>query len=61
MKRRQLINHLEDHGCELYKEGRKHSRWWHPKLGTHTTVPRHTEIKNVLAKQICKQLEIPPI
>ena len=61
MKRRQLIKHLEDQGCELYKEGRKHSRWWHPKLGTHATVPRHNEIKNVLAKQICKQLKIPPI
>lgn len=61
MKRRQLINHLKNHDCELYKEGRKHSRWWHPKLGTHSTVPRHNEIKNVLAKQICKQLKIPPI
>ena len=59
MKRRQLIKHLENHECELLREGSKHSRWWNPKLGTRTVVPRHTEIDNVLAKKICKQLKIP--
>ena len=61
MKRRQLTKHLEDHGCELFKEGSKHSRWWHPAQGTHATVPRHREISNDLAKKICKELKIPVI
>jgi mRNA interferase HicA len=28
MKRRDLLRHLEKHGCALLREGGKHS-WWH--------------------------------
>jgi mRNA interferase HicA len=28
MKRRDLIRHFESHGCELLREGGRHS-WWH--------------------------------
>ncbi|MYC77271.1 type II toxin-antitoxin system HicA family toxin [Candidatus Poribacteria bacterium] len=61
MKRRDLIKHLRDYGCKLHREGGKHSIWRHPDQGTHATVPRHRRIDNNLAKQICKQLKIPPI
>ena len=61
MKRRDLIKHLRDHGCELLREGRKHSQWWNPNLGTQTAVPRHREIHKFTAQKICKELEIPII
>ena len=59
MKRVQLIRHLRKHGCVLLREGSKHSLWGNPELGTRTAVPRHTEIDDVLARDICKQLRIP--
>ncbi|MDE0689427.1 MAG: type II toxin-antitoxin system HicA family toxin [Candidatus Poribacteria bacterium] len=59
MKRRQLIKHLQRHGCNLLREGKKHSWWGNPELGTFAAVPRHTEINNITAQKICKELEIP--
>lgn len=54
MKRSQLLRHLRSHGCELLREGGNHS-WWH-----NPTIPRHTEIRNILAAKICKDLGVPP-
>ncbi len=59
MKRVQLIKHLKKHGCKLLRQGSKHSLWGDSERGTRTAVPRHTEIDNILAKEICKQLDIP--
>lgn len=59
MKRVQLIKHLKKHGCILIREGKRHALWGNPEIDTRTAVPRHTEIDNVLAREICKQLEIP--
>lgn len=59
MKRRQLIKHLEEYGCKLHREGSKHSLWVNSERGTRTVVPRHREIPNILAQEICKDLEIP--
>ncbi len=61
MKRRALLRHLRDHGCELLREGARHSWWQNPALKRRTAVPRHTEIKDVLAQSICKDLGIPPL
>ena len=61
MKRRTLIKHLKNHGCSLIREGKKHAVWGNPVMNTKTTVPRHTEIDNQLAKDICKQLAIPTL
>ena len=58
MKRRQLVKHLEEQGCELYDEGAKHSKFRNLETGKRTTVPRHNEIDNDLAKDICKQLGV---
>jgi mRNA interferase HicA len=59
VKRRQLLNHLKNHGCVLHREGSKHPVYRNTKTGKQTTVPRHREIDNITAREICKQLEIP--
>lgn len=58
MKRRQLVKHLEACGCELYGEGSRHSKYRNAATGARTTVPRHSEIDNDLARDICKQLGV---
>lgn len=58
MKRRDLIRHLEQNGCKLLREGRRHTVYYNPLNRKTSTVPRHSEIVNVLAKKICKDLEI---
>ena len=30
MKRRELERYLREHGCELFREGAKHSVFWNP-------------------------------
>ncbi|MCY4553262.1 MAG: type II toxin-antitoxin system HicA family toxin [Candidatus Poribacteria bacterium] len=59
MKRRQLIKHLRENGCEFIREGGKHSWWGNPERGTRAAVPRHNEINNITAQKICKELGIP--
>lgn len=54
MKRRRFVKHLEEQGCELYGEGAKHSKFRNTETGKKSTVPRHTEIDDDLAKDICK-------
>ena len=61
MKRRQLIRHLKKKGCELRREGSRHSIYWNPKNRKETAIPRHVEVENLLAMEICKQLGIEPI
>lgn len=58
MKRRKLIKHLEENGCEFVKEGAKHTKYRNPKNNKQTVIPRHIEIDEQLAKKICKDLEI---
>jgi len=59
VKRRALIRHLIRHGCEELREGAKHTVWWNPTNRQTSTVPRHTEIFDSLARKICKDLGIP--
>jgi mRNA interferase HicA len=61
MKRSALLKHLKQHGCELLREGGRHSWWHNPQKNTRSSVPRHTEISNSLAIKICKDLNIPTI
>lgn len=58
MKRRALLKHLRKHGCELLREGKKHSVYWNPANRRTSVVPRHTEIVDKLARKICKDLGI---
>ncbi len=59
MKRRDLIAHLNRHGCELDREGARHSIYANVATGHRTAVPRHREIKETVAKAICDQLQVP--
>jgi mRNA interferase HicA len=59
MKRRDLIRHLEAHGCVLLREGGRHSVYVHAAVNATSTVPRHNEINEFLARKICRDLQIP--
>ena len=61
MKRRQLLKHLKKNGCEFLREGSRHSIYWNPENHLTSTVPRHSEIIDQLARKICKDLGIPKI
>jgi len=61
MKRLELIRHLDAHGCRLLREGGNHTVYLNPETRKVTTVPRHREINEHLARRICKDLEIPVI
>ncbi len=61
MKRTRLIKYLTKNGCYLLREGARHSWYINPAKNQRSSVPRHSEIKNILAKKICKDLGIPPI
>jgi predicted RNA binding protein YcfA (HicA-like mRNA interferase family) len=58
VKRRDLLRHLRDHGCRFVREGGAHSIWENPGAKKRSTIPRHREIPDFTAKQICKQLKI---
>ena len=59
MKRLDLIWHLERNGCALLREGGRHSVYVNRASGKSSTVPRHREINDFLARKICRDLEIP--
>ena len=59
MKRTALLAHLRAHGCELLREGARHSWWHHSVLNKRSAVPRHNEVLDNLARKICKDLGIP--
>ena len=58
MKRVALIRHLESCGCQLLREGAKHSLYFNPANNQTTAVPRHREINEFLARKICRDLGI---
>jgi mRNA interferase HicA len=58
LKRSVLIRHLRRHGCDLLREGSKHSVFVHRQNGAVSTVPRHREIADYLARKICRDLDI---
>lgn len=59
MKRRDLIRHLEANGCEMLREGGSHTIYVNRAKRKTTSVPRHREINDFLARKICHDLEIP--
>lgn len=61
MKRDDLIHHLRDHGCILYREGGNHTLFRNTANKKAVPLPRHQEIGDILAKRICRQLEIPEL
>jgi hypothetical protein len=59
LKRVDLVRHLELHGCELRREGANHSVFVNRVARKTSTVPRHREINDFLARKICRDLEVP--
>jgi mRNA interferase HicA len=58
MKRDDLIRYLRQQGCELLREGGKHSVFVNRATQKATTIPRHREINEFLAKKICRDLDV---
>mgnify|MGYP003816147597 CR=1 FL=1 len=58
MKRKDLIKYLLENGCKKIREGARHSVFLNSSTNNTSTVPRHNEIDNNLAKKICKDLGI---
>jgi mRNA interferase HicA len=61
MKRIELLKYLQENGCVFIREGGSHSWWGNPNLDKRSSVPRHNEINDNLARKICKDLGIPKI
>lgn len=59
MKRCDLVEHLAAHGCVLLREGGNHSVFVNPAARNVSTVPRHREVNDDLARKICKDLDVP--
>ena len=57
MKRKELERQLRRAGCVLKREGASHSLWVNPRTGVMEAVPRHEEIKELLARKILRALE----
>jgi mRNA interferase HicA len=61
VKRSELIRYLTAQGCELLREGGRHSWWHNQELNKRSAIPRHNEIKDILANKICKDLGVKPV
>ena len=61
MKRKEFLKYLRSQGCDLLREGGRHSWWHNPALNKRSAIPRHSEIKDILVKKICKDLGVDPI
>jgi len=56
MKRIDLIKAIERSGAVLVRHGGNHDWYKNPATGIYEAVPRHIEIKDILAKKIIKRL-----
>ena len=59
MKRQEVIRHLRRNGCELLREGGSHSVFVNRAALKTSTVPRHREVNEFLARKICRDLQVP--
>lgn len=59
MKRKQFMQHLRRYGCFVKREGSNYTLIQNINNGVKETVPRHSEIDNILVKKICKRLKVP--
>ena len=59
MKRAELVRHLTSNGCELFREGGRHSIYWNPANRFFFNDTATTEIYTPVVNRICKDLGIP--
>jgi mRNA interferase HicA len=57
MKRQDLIRAIEELGCVLVRHGGRHDWYQNPQTKISQPIPRHNEIKDLLAKHILKMLK----
>jgi predicted RNA binding protein YcfA (HicA-like mRNA interferase family) len=56
VKRVDLIKAIKKIGCELVRHGGRHDWYRNPRTGVAQPVPRHREIKEVMARRILRML-----
>ena len=56
MKRVELIRIIEKNGARLIRHGSDHDWYKNQETGIAEAIPRHKEIKDLLAKKIIKRL-----
>jgi len=59
MKRRELLRHLLSFGCRVLREGVRNTILHNPKTNATSSLPRHGEINDFLARKICRDLGVP--
>jgi predicted RNA binding protein YcfA (HicA-like mRNA interferase family) len=60
VKRTDLLRHLEAQGCEFLREGGNHTVYVNRRVRKSSSIPRHRDINDLLARKICRDLEVPP-
>lgn len=58
MKRKELLRYLEKQGCIWIREGGNHTIYYNPALKKTSSIPRHREVVDFLARKICRDLGI---
>jgi len=58
VKRRDPVRHLERHGCDLLREGARHTVYTNGRRDKLAAVPRHRELNEFLARKICRDLDV---
>ena len=56
MKKGELLKRLKAQGCVFVRNGKKHDVYANPRTGAVESVPRHSEINEILARAIIKNL-----
>ena len=57
---REALEFNRQDALEAAGPGGNHSWWWNPSRNLRSSIPRHTEIKELLARKICKDLGLAP-
>jgi mRNA interferase HicA len=60
VKRVDLIRYLERSECEFLREGGEHTVYVNRAARKSSSLPRHREINDFLARKICNDLQVPP-
>ena len=58
MKRNGFIKILGENGVVFFRSGSKHDIYRQTTTGKRVSIPRHSEIDNILVKEILKELHI---
>ena len=58
MKRNDFIKILSDNGVVFFRSGSKHDIYRQNMTGKKVSVPRHSEIDNILVQEILKEVKI---